>query len=393
MAKNTYVTLPSDFIDIIDYLGDSVSIAEIEEKIIKHALTFTGAKWGSIKYYYGSQFVSGFSSVPLKYRLTPRKRGFMYKTFSHNVPHLMTEKVLREAHPESHTRLKSILIIPLRMDRYTLATISLLDTRNRSLRSYNMELLNDFSTVYGRVLNMAHRFVAEKKAVDTRDKMMSFTAHEIKNPLMALSSYLQIIQTSIDKRAPIKKEWLQKMRDEVVRIKSLSNEFLSIRHSDRADLTYNFSTLSVRNLIEQVCENFRVRHPQRKIVVSYSIDSSDDITIMGDEGKLVQVLINLLNNAHKFSDTNDDVDMTVTSTSSTMKIKVKDRGIGIPADELPFVFKEYYRGSNGEHKKGIGVGLFLVRSIIESHKGKVTVKSVLGKGTTFSIMIPRTSSP
>lgn len=389
MPKKTQITLPSSYVDIIDQMDQNISIPDIEEKIIADAIDLFEAKWGSIKYYYGHQFVNGVTTVPPRFRIKPRKRGFSYKTIERNKPHLMNSKTIREAHPESNPQLKSIVLAPLRMDENTTAIVSLLDTKDRELSDCDNKLLTDFGIAYGRALNMAHKFAAEKRAAVNREKFMSFAAHEIKNPLMALSGYVQLIQRSMAKKKPVNEKWLDKMSDEVVRMKSLIEELLSVKHSQGGELSYAKEKISLRQLLDQVCDNFKVRNPSRTLKMRFkTLDK--EMFIIGDEIKLTQVFINLLNNAHKFSEAGLDIKITISETDDYFEIAIKDQGIGIAVEEVPYIFNEFYRGTNGEAKAGLGVGLFLVHSIVKSHNGTIGVESVLGEGTTITVKLPKT---
>lgn len=390
MPKKTQITLPSSYVDIIDQMDQNVAIPDIEKKIINAAVDLLDAKWGSIKYYYGNQFVDGFSTVPPRFRLKPRKRGFSYKTIERNKPHLLNTKVIREAHPESNPQLKSIVVAPLRMDGNTTAIVSILDTKDRVLTEEDSKLLTDFGLAYGRALKMAHKFAAEKRAAVNREKFMSFAAHELKNPLMALLGYVQLIQRALDKKKVINVQWTEKMSGEVVRMKSLIDELLSVKKSEDGELSYAKEKISLRRLLKQVFDNFKVRNPNRPLKLKFKV-STTEASILGDEIKLTQMFINLLNNAHKFSHEGSSITVTVTEASDCFEIAIMDKGIGIPIEEVPYIFKEFYRGKNGEHKKGLGVGLFLVHSIIQSHNGTIGVESVLGEGTTFTVKLPKTS--
>lgn len=388
MDKKNQITLPSSFIDIFDELNENVSVEKIERKIIDQALTLFNVRWGSIKYYYGDQFINGFTSVPEKYQLVPRKRGFMYRTMENSKPYLMSEKILRKAHPEAPSQVKSILLAPLRMDATTVATVSLVAHTDRRPTEEMMNKLEDFGIVYGRVLKMAHKFAAEKKAALNRDKFMSFAAHELKNPLMALASYNHIIKKTLENKSKVQPEWLDKMDHEISRMKSLINELLDVKQSQDGELNYSKSNLSLKKLLSQVCENFRIRNLDRQLSVRYNLKNGNDI-ISGDEIKLTQAFINLLNNADKFSPADTKISVIVKETGSFFEVAIEDKGMGIAADEVPFIFKEFYRGTNGEKKKGIGIGLYLVKSIINSHKGKIEVESHLGKGTSFKVYLPK----
>lgn len=387
MIKHGEITLPSSFIDIIESLDNDVPVDKIERKIIAQAVRIFNAKWGNIKYYYGNQFVSGATTVPVKYRLTPRKRGFVYKTVNNDEPYLMTEKMLRAAHPEAHTDLKSLMLAPLRLDSSTVASVAIYDTADREPSEAITKKLRDFGAIYGRVLKMAHKFAAEKKALTNRDTFMSFAAHELKNPLQAIAGYNYLIKNRMDKKKAINVEWPQKISGEIDRMNSLINELLDIKQSQDGEFTFSQTTISLKNLLGQVCDNFKVRHPKRSLKID--LDIPNESIIMGDEIKLNQVFINLLNNAHKFSKKSLAISLAAKDSGEFYQVSVTDEGMGIPIEEQSFIFKEFYRGTNGDKKKGIGIGLFLVKAIVDGHNGKIEVESELGKGSTFTVTLAK----
>lgn len=381
------ITLPSGFIDTVSALDKDATVEEIELKIINQAISVFNGTWGSIKYYYGNQFVDGSTLVPPKYRLTPRERGFVFKTVNNNEPHIITEKMLRQAHPESHPRLKSILLAPLPMDERTVASVAILCDKNKKKTARLIKKLKDFGTVYGPLLKMAHKFAAEKVALKNRDKFMSFAAHELKNPLMALAGYKHLLQKKAATNKTIQLELIEKMDAEITRMKSLIDDLLDIRHSQNGELNYQKNALSLKLLLKQVAEHFKIRNPQRQLIEEYHYTNND--TVLGDEIKLSQVFINLLTNADKFSEKNKEISISLIELPDSFKISVKDKGMGIPVEEQSYIFTEFYRGSNGEKRKGIGVGLYLVKSIIAGHKGRIEVESERGNGSTFTVYLPK----
>lgn len=386
MIQHNEITLPSSFIETIDSLDENVTVEEIEKKIIKQALSIFKAKWGSIKYYYGNQFVSGATTVPEEFRLTPRKRGYAFKTVRNDEPHLLTENILRKAHPEAHPQLKSMMLAPLRLDASTVASVTMFDTKDRKPSKRITKKLQDFGAIYGRILKMAHKFAAEKKAVTNRDKFMSFAAHELKNPLQAIAGYNYLIKNSIQKNNKIDPEWLDKTSDEVGRMKSLIDELLDIKQSQDGEFIFSQESVPLQQLLKEVCDNFKVRNPKRQLVIDDKLTGTD--VLLGDSVKLNQLFINLLNNAHKFTDPEKSIFLEATKNDSGFQIIIKDEGMGIPIEEQAYIFKEFYRGSNGDKKKGIGIGLFLVKAIVDGHNGSIKVESQLGKGSTFTVYFP-----
>jgi signal transduction histidine kinase len=113
--------------------------------------------------------------------------------------------------------------------------------------------------------------------------------------------------------------------------------------------------------------------------------------INGDPKQLRRVFTNLLDNAVKFSPRGGSLIVSTTTDASEIRVSVKDQGMGIAADELPFIFDAFHRGKAGEKVTGFGLGLAAVKAIVEAHGGRVLVKSEMGKGSTFTVILPISS--
>jgi signal transduction histidine kinase len=110
--------------------------------------------------------------------------------------------------------------------------------------------------------------------------------------------------------------------------------------------------------------------------------------VLADRDYIERVIINLLVNALKFSAEDSEVVIGTRRENNMLVVFVRDRGVGIPAAELPFIFERYRRGSLGRKEEGSGLGLFIVKSVIEGHGGSIWVESTPGKGSTFSFSLP-----
>ncbi|MGM9972739.1 MAG: sensor histidine kinase, partial [Clostridiaceae bacterium] len=116
-------------------------------------------------------------------------------------------------------------------------------------------------------------------------------------------------------------------------------------------------------------------------------------TVLGDKDKLKQVFINLLSNGIKFSSSDSTIDIMVFSEEKEIVVQVKDNGIGIAKEDIPFIFERLYRGDKSRQEiEGSGIGLSIVKSILEHHFARIEVESEMDKGTTFTIHIPKTSA-
>jgi two-component system, OmpR family, sensor kinase len=153
-----------------------------------------------------------------------------------------------------------------------------------------------------------------------------------------------------------------------------------------AQLYYHPVELDLRALLEEVCHLHREVAPQSQI---WQKLGTAPLPVLGDAKLLPQMFGNLLSNALKYSPDGGLIDITATVEGDEIFVAVRDEGIGIPQKDLANVFGRYNRGSNVSGIVGTGVGLYLVKIVVELHKGRVTVDSVEGKGSCFIVRLPR----
>ncbi len=141
-------------------------------------------------------------------------------------------------------------------------------------------------------------------------------------------------------------------------------------------------------LVEQTVSAFEVPLRDRGVTISLDADAAPRLRV--DKDAIAQVLMNLLDNAVKYSDGRADIDVRVTSTSEEVRVAVQDHGIGIPAAEQKKIYEKFYRvGSTLVHDvKGSGLGLSIVQHVVQAHGGRVELVSAPGNGSTFTIVLP-----
>lgn len=171
------------------------------------------------------------------------------------------------------------------------------------------------------------------------------------------------------------------------------DDIILLSYRQSAGVEYVMESVALGDVFHKVFEDLKVQ--ARKKTVSMELQVPADLPqIQADRGAVEEVFSNLVNNAIKYSKINGTVSLVAMEKKDAVKIDVVDTGIGIPAEELPKIFNEFYRASNAKSNKieGTGVGLAIVKEIIDAHRGDIKVESEIGKGSTVTVLLPKSTS-
>lgn len=219
-----------------------------------------------------------------------------------------------------------------------------------------------------------------------RDQMTADIAHELRSPLTVINGYLEAMQ---DGSLDITRERLAFVQDEVNQLNRLVDDLRTLALADSGELIIQKSEINIKNLITHLSHSYKLIAESREITLSFANYGFN--TLYADEGRLIQVISNLLNNAFRHTEPGGSISVKAYNLSDgSTTFEVEDTGEGIPAEDLPNVFNRFYRvDSSRQTKEGeSGLGLSIVKAIAEAHRGRVDVQSEVGVGTTFTITFP-----
>lgn len=240
------------------------------------------------------------------------------------------------------------------------------------------------------------RDVSEEARLEKmRADFVANVSHEIRTPLSMMQGYSEALLDGMASSPEESEELVQVIHDESLRMGRLVKDLLDLTRMDAGHMDLHLEQVDVHELIQRVQRKFLVRAKEREVELVYEAGDRPLVLTAADEDRLEQVLTNLLDNAFRHTPAGRGIviyaDETETDRRSAIRIRVKDEGVGIPPEDLPYIFDRFYkadkarvRGEDG----GTGLGLAIVRTIVEAHHGKITAESGIGQGSVFTMILP-----
>ncbi|GAC1330749.1 MAG: hypothetical protein NVSMB17_08350 [Candidatus Dormibacteria bacterium] len=225
-----------------------------------------------------------------------------------------------------------------------------------------------------------------REVLDAHDALVSVTSHELKTPITAIKAMSELMVT-YDLGENERKEMLLDIYRQAERLELLIREILDASHIDSGRVPLDLGEVRLLPLIDEVLSELESQVEGRDIVVNV-LESLPAVT--ADEGKLRQVLVNLITNAIKYSPDGKPVIIDATPGSGMVRVTIRDHGIGIKESDMGRLFKKFQRIADPSTRKvpGTGLGLYIVKGLVELQGGRMDVSSEYGKGSTFGFALP-----
>ena len=274
------------------------------------------------------------------------------------------------------------------------AQIGLQDTsldalaRDSFLRSAGAALLVLIILLSGIVLTI-RATDREARLAQAKSNFVSNVSHELKTPLSLISLFSEILELGRVNNEEKKTEYYRIIRHESRRLNKTIDNILDFSRIEAGRKTYEFVKADMAEVIDNVLSTHRYQFVNSGFDVQTNI-RRDLPPVFIDRDAIAQAISNLLDNAIKYSRTVKQISITAERRDGALAIDIADRGIGIPRAEQAKIFEKFYRVGNGlvHDVKGSGLGLSLVKHIVEAHQGTVSVESDVGVGTRFTILLP-----
>ncbi|HVZ58798.1 MAG TPA: ATP-binding protein [Patescibacteria group bacterium] len=222
--------------------------------------------------------------------------------------------------------------------------------------------------------------------VDEQNRFVADASHELRTPLTALRAEMETSLLENNLAAPDAKKLIKSNLEEVVRLQRLSDSLLELATYNHT-ASHKINDVSLLQIMEEALKKVSPLAKKKNITIQ---NNARDASINGDSHRLSELFVILLDNAIKYSPAKSEVKIMSKKNDGQIEISVQDQGIGIAPEDLPFIFDRFYRSDKSRSKSttaGYGLGLAIAKQIAKEHKGSITVKSSLDKGSTFTVSL------
>jgi K+-sensing histidine kinase KdpD len=289
--------------------------------------------------------------------------------------------------------LRARVVAPLRTGTELLGALAVNRCEPRSFRPDELQLVTLLARLVAHAVQNIRTYDAERRTVDElrrlstlRADFVSLVSHELRSPMAAVIGSAQTLKAHWRELKPEHREsFLALIEDETSRLATLIGDVLDTSRLDAGTFSYSFADVDLEKLVEDTVATAGVGQDE----VRLRVDVHGRLpSVRADRDRLHQVLMNLIENAVKYSKSGDEVEVRALSANSSVRIDVTDRGPGIPREEHGLIFEKFGRVQGAAGKPGTGLGLFIARSIVEAHGGTLEVRSAPGEGATFTMKLP-----
>lgn len=251
---------------------------------------------------------------------------------------------------------------------------------------FSVRIENDSDDEIGELSESINEMAGKLNETDKmKNDFISTVSHEIRTPLTAIKGWGETLK-AINNDPQLAEKGLDIIISETERLSDMVEELLDFSRIQNADLKMNFDVFRLDKLIQDVFVSYKQRAENENKTFISEIEIQKDLYIRGDEAKIRQVLINIIDNALKYTDENAVIKIRLERNQKYVTIYLDDTGKGIAPKDLPYIKDKFYKADSTV--RGTGIGLAVADEIIKKHSGKLNIKSEIGKGTCVEIILP-----
>lgn len=220
-----------------------------------------------------------------------------------------------------------------------------------------------------------------------RQEFFSNASHELKTPITSIQGYAELLEHGMIADPAVQKDFIGRIKREAIHMADLINDILMISRLESGEAEVTFSKILMKPFLNEICDS--IEPLAKKLGVSLSVECPP-ISLNANARHLQELVMNLVSNGVKYNRPGGQVKVTAAYDSSSITLKVWDNGAGIPKEATERIFERFYRVDQGRSRKqgGTGLGLSIVKHVVNFYGGRIQVKSKIGRGSQFIVMLP-----
>ena len=238
------------------------------------------------------------------------------------------------------------------------------------------------------ILITVHYLTGIKQTETSRKQFVSNVSHELRSPIASVKAMVEVLEDGAINENDVAVDFLQRISRDLERMTTLVDDLLELSRIESGQESFNIESLELRPVVSEAISLVR---DQNRAGISFDVtllNETTNVDVMAEKGRLIQVLVNLLQNALKFTSPVGEIKISNNQVDEFVEIHVSDTGSGISEDHAPYVFERFYKVDKSRSDQGTGLGLAIVKHLVQAHGGDVGLNSVEGEGSTFTFTLP-----
>ena len=237
------------------------------------------------------------------------------------------------------------------------------------------------------VLLTLHDLTPIRQVETTRREFVSNVSHELRTPIASIRAMVETLQRGAMDDRQVASDFMERINRDIVRMNDLVSELLELSLLESGQMKLDVSPIDLIPFLEEIKQEYQVEADAKKIRLRVE-EGSHRLRVLGDRGKVRQILANLLDNALKATAESGEIGLSAEVQNRFTKVNVRDTGAGIAQEHLPHIFERFYKVDRSRRDGGTGLGLSIVKHLVQAQNGEVWVESREGEGSTFSFTLP-----
>jgi PAS domain S-box-containing protein len=308
-------------------------------------------------------------------------------------PEVAPSEVETFAQHEEHLRIlraiqiRSLITVPLEARGRLLGALALISSRpSRRYGDEELRVAEELARIVALAVDNAQLHRETQRAIAAREEILGIVAHDLRNPLTTVLLKAATLRRVVEPRAPESVRDLDAIQRAAQRMHRLIQDMLDVTRGERGLLAIQRAPVSAHDLVTEAVDTQREALARAGLLLGVGLTEALP-DVWGDHDRLLQVFDNLIGNAIKFTARGGEVIVGAATDTHEVRFHVANSGESIPAEELPRLFDRFWQGRRGD-RRGVGLGLSIVKAIVEAHGGRIWVESEPGEGCTFTFTVP-----